>query len=72
MFQCMTPYHGGTVTFRGNQKDIITGMGKIGIHPYPSIDNVLFVEDLNYNLLSICKLCNNGYGVSFNRDKCVV
>jgi len=39
MLQCLTPYHGGTVTFTGNQKGRIIGMGKIGIHPYPSIDN---------------------------------
>jgi len=72
MFQCLTPYCGGTITFGGNKKGRITGMGKIGIHPYPSIDNVLFVEGLNHNLLSISQLCDNGYGVSFNKDECVV
>ena len=71
MFQCLTPYHGGTITFEGNKKGIETGMGKIGIHPYPSIDNVLFVEGLNHNLLSISQLCDSGYGVSFNKDECV-
>jgi len=47
-------------------------MGRIGIHLYPPIDNVLFVEGLNHNLLSICQLCDTGYGVSFNKDECVV
>ena len=46
MFQCLTPYHGGTVTFGQNQKGRITRVGKIGIHPYPFTDNVLFVEGL--------------------------
>ena len=64
MFQCLTPYHGGTVAFGGKQKGRITGAGKIGIHPYPFIDNVLFVEGFKHNLLSISQLCESGYGVS--------
>ena len=39
-------YHGGTITFGGYQKGRITSVGKIGIHPYPSSDNVLFIEGL--------------------------
>ena len=37
-----------------------------------SIDNVLYVEGLKYNLLSISQLWDNGYIVSFNKDKCIV
>ena len=47
-------------------------MGKIDIHPYPSIDNILFVEGLNHNLLSISQLCDSGYSAPFNKDECVV
>ena len=47
-------------------------MDKIGIHPYPSIDNVLFVAGLKLNFLSISQLCDSGYGVSFNKDECVI
>jgi len=72
MFQCLTPYHDGTVTFEGNQKGRITEISKIGIHLYSSIDKVLFVEGLEHNLLSISQLCDSGYGVSFNMDECVV
>ena len=72
MFQCLTFYHGGTITFEGNQRGRITSVGKIGIHPYPSIDNVLFVEGLKHNQQSISQLCDNGYGVSFNKDECVI
>ena len=71
LFQCLTPYHGGTITFKGNQKGRITDVGQIGIYPYPSIDKDLFVEGLNHNLLSISQLCDSGYGVSFNKDECV-
>ena len=72
MFHCLTPYHGGTITFEGNKKGRITWVCKIGIHPYPSIDNVLFVEGLKPNVLSISKSCGSGYDVSFNKDECVV
>ena len=72
MFQCQTPYHGGTVTFGGNKKGKIISAGKISIHPYPSIDNILFVEGLKHNLLSISQLCDSGYDVSFNKEECVI
>ena len=58
-------YHGGIVTFKGNKKGKIIRVGKIGTHPYPSIDNALFVEGLKHNLLSISQLCDSGYDVSF-------
>ena len=69
--QCLTPYHGGTVTFEGNKKGLITRIGKIGMYPHPSIDNVLFFKGLKHNLLSISQLYDNGYDVSFNKDKCI-
>ena len=72
MFQCLTPYHGGIVTFGGNQRGRIIGVGKIGIHPYPSIDDVLFVEGLKHNVLTISQLCDNGFGVFFNKAEGVV
>ena len=72
MFQCLTPYHGGIVTFRGNQKGKITRVGKVSTHPYPSIDNVFFVEGLKLNLLSINQLCDSGYNLLFNKDERVV
>ena len=72
MFKCLTLVHGGIVTFGDNKKRRITRVGKIGIPPYPLIDNVLFLEGLKHNLLSISQLCNRGYDVSFNKDECIV
>ena len=63
--------HGGTVTFRGNKKGLITWVGKISIHPYPPIDNVLFAEGLKHNFSSIIQLHDIRYDVSFNKDKCI-
>ena len=64
-------HHGGTITFGGNTKERITEVGKIGIHPYPSIDNVFFFERLKHNLLGISQLCDNRYVVSFNKYECI-
>ena len=72
VFQWLTPYHGAIVTFRGKQKGRITRVGKIIIHPDLSIDNVLFVEGLKHNLLSISQLCDSEYSVFFNKYECVV
>ena len=72
MFQCLTFIHGETITLRGNKKRLIIEVGKIGIPPYPLVDNVLFVEGLKHNLLSISQLSDNGYDVSFNKDECIV
>lgn len=62
-------YRQRMVTFGGNQKGRILGIGKIGKNHFPSIDNALYVEGLKHNLLSI-QLCDSGYIVSFNKDKC--
>ena len=72
MFQSLQMKGGGQVTFGGNQKGRIAGVGKIGIPPSTSIDNVLFVEDLRHNLLSISQLYDSGYGVIFNKDESIV
>ena len=72
MFQCLTPIYGGTITFGGNQKGKIAGVGKISIDPYPPIDNVLFVKGLKHNLLSTSQLFDSGLDVSFSKDECVV
>jgi len=62
---------GGIVTFDGNQKGKI-GVGKISIHPYPPIENVLFIEGMKHNLLSMSQLCDNGHNVSFKKERCVI
>ncbi|RDX96784.1 hypothetical protein CR513_20517, partial [Mucuna pruriens] len=45
---------------------------RIGKHPFPSIDNILYVKGLKYNLLSISQLCDGEYDVSFNKGECII
>ena len=53
MFLNIKPVEGGVGSFGGMGKGKITGIGKIGIPSLVSIDNILYVECLKYNLLSI-------------------
>ena len=68
MFLNLKPIKGGNVSFGGMGKGKIIGIGKIGIPSLASIDNVLYVEGLKYNLLSISQFYDSCYIVSFNKD----
>jgi transposase InsO family protein len=46
------------ITFGDNRKGKVKGLGKIAISNDLSISNVLLVESLSYNLLSIAQLCD--------------
>ena len=51
--------------FGGKNKGQIIGSGKVGKNLSHSIDNILLVKGLDYNLLSISQLCDKGYKVIF-------
>ena len=70
MFQSLELKYGGYVGFGGNQKGNIIGSGTIGNSTLPSITNVLLVDGLMYNLLSISQLSDNGYEIIINQKSC--
>jgi hypothetical protein len=47
-----------SITFGDNGKGKIKGLGKIAISNDLRIFNVLLVESLNFNLLSVAQLCD--------------
>jgi hypothetical protein len=51
------------VTFRDNSKGKVLGLGKVAISNDSSIENVMLVESLGYNLLSVSRLANFGFNV---------
>jgi hypothetical protein len=53
------------IIFGDNSKGDILGLGKIAISNDNSIFNVLLVDLLGYNLLSISQLCEKGYNCLF-------
>ena len=72
MFQSLELKPGGHVGFGGNQRGKIIGSGTVGNGNLPSINNVLLVDGLIHNLLSISQLSDNGYDIIFNQNSCKV
>ena len=62
------------VTFGDNSKDKVVGLGKVAISHDSSIQNVMLVESLGYNLLSISRLADFGFKVLFTEvvAKCFI
>jgi hypothetical protein len=58
----------GSITFGYNRKGKVKGLGKIAISNDHSISNVLLVESLNFNLLSVAQLCDLGFSCNFTVD----
>jgi hypothetical protein len=57
-----------SITFGDNSKGKVKGHGKITISNDMSIFNVLLVESLNFNLLSVAQLCDLGFKCIFGVD----
>ena len=59
IFLDLKPHEGAAIAFGGIAKGKIFGIGKIGIPSLSSIDNVVYVEGMKYNLLSISQFCGS-------------
>jgi hypothetical protein len=53
------------IVFGDNSKGEVIGLGKVAISLDHSISNVLHVDLLSYNLLSVSQLCEMGYNCLF-------
>ncbi|XP_050914601.1 uncharacterized protein LOC127129463 [Lathyrus oleraceus] len=62
----------GFVTYGDNNKGKILGKGIVGAPPFTSIEDVLYVEGLKHNLLSISQLCDKGFKIKFTKDECLI
>ncbi|XP_073270460.1 uncharacterized protein [Primulina huaijiensis] len=62
----------GRVTYGGGAKGKIVGKGTLNVEGLPKLHNVLHVEGLNSNLISISQLCDNNLLVKFDKHKCEV
>ena len=54
------------------QKGKVVGLGKVAITKDLSISNVLLVESVSFNLLSIAQLCDLGLICTFSDNEVVV
>ncbi|KAF5464314.1 hypothetical protein F2P56_014398 [Juglans regia] len=69
LFKIVEEYKCGTVTFRDGGKADIIGRGEIEMPRLPVSREVLFVDGLKANLLSISQMCDNGAEYSCNSAK---
>ena len=67
MFSSYSPmtHSNENIVFGDNSKGDVIGLGKVGITLEHSITNVLHVDSLSYNLLSVSQLCEMGYNCLF-------
>lgn len=72
LFSTLSPKNGGFITFGDNSKWKIVGIGRVGNPPNPTIENVLLVDGLRHNLLSISQLCDKGNKVIFEKEHCTI
>ena len=63
---------GGKVTFGDGSKSQIKEKGIISLPGLSDIANVLHVERLGLNLLSISQICDQDFMVLFSKGKCLV
>jgi hypothetical protein len=57
-----------SITFGDNGKGKVKELGNLAISNDLSIFNVLLVESLNFNLLSVAQLCDLGFKCIFGMD----
>jgi hypothetical protein len=64
---------GGNVAFGDDSSTKILGEGVVELgRKNVKAKNVLLVEDLNRNLLSVSKMCDQGYTLTFDSQKCKI
>jgi len=71
-FENMRSCDRGYVTFGDESKGKILGIGNVISDELPKLDNVLLVEGLDSNLISISQLCDEGMKVNFNKFGCQI
>jgi hypothetical protein len=60
------------VTYGGNTRGRVAELGKIAITKDFSISNVLYIESLSFNLLSVAQLCDFGLMCTFDKYGVIV
>ena len=66
------PVSNGRVTFGDGFIGRVLGKGTLNVEGFPRLKNVLHVEGLKANLISISQICDSNLHVNFSRDKCFV
>jgi hypothetical protein len=72
-FESLNEEKGGSVTFGNNAPTRIRGKGIVVLDKGKTkAHNVLYVDGLKHNLLSVIQMCDQGYNVLFHSTSCKV
>ena len=72
LFKVLESKKGENVTFGDGSKSQIKGKGTISLPGLPDITNMLYVEGLRVNLLSVSQICDQDFMVLFSKGKCLI
>jgi hypothetical protein len=72
LFIEFTPKRKGFVTYGDNNKGAILGEGIVGNPSTTTISDVILVDGLKHNLLSVSQLCDKGFKITFNTSCCII
>jgi hypothetical protein len=67
-----TPKDEGFVTFSDNSKGTIIRVGNVDNYSSSCNENVLLVDGLKHNLISISQLCDKDYKIIFDKNECII
>ncbi|KAG5562829.1 hypothetical protein RHGRI_005526 [Rhododendron griersonianum] len=70
MFISFENYNGGIVTFGDGNTSKVVGKGTIQAPGITRLENVLYVDGLKANLLSISQICDSHHEVRFSKNDC--
>ena len=72
LFNNVTKQDLGSVTFGDNSRARAIGIGSVSFTGTTQVEQVLLVDGLKHNLLSISQLCDEGNIITFEHDKCII
>jgi hypothetical protein len=73
MFLTLKKERDGSVSFGNNHSTKIIGRGTIKLGRKDAMEeNVLLVEDMKHNLLSVSQMCDQGHTLQFDSEKCEI
>jgi hypothetical protein len=73
MFLTLRKERDGYVSFENDDSTKIIGKGTVRIgNKNTKAENVLLVENMKHNLLSVIQMCDQGHKVTFVSQKCEI
>ena len=72
LFNNVTKQDLGSVTFDDNSKARAVGIGSVGFTGTTQVEQVLLINGLKYNLLSISQLCDKRNIIIFKKGQCII